>query len=175
MVCKNMDELEKVLKQKITSAMNETLKPKVENVMKRHIKSDVYDKWTPKRYQRRGNIDGLGDEDNVIVNVLGFNDEYVFTDNYCTLVAYNDTRTNKFLNGVDTDYKRDFNGWTQRGYSQNMDKEFLTPIIESGKGYDYITGHPRPFMHNIYEELLNGVAKNTLIRGLEKQGLNVKK
>jgi len=52
----------------------------------------------------------------------------------------------------------------------------VAPIIESGKGYytDWLDERigKRPFMEESAKELKSGVAKNALIKGLRRQGVN---
>ena len=161
MVCKNFDELEAVLKDKIGDALITDTFDTVKDTMYKHIINDVYMAYDPKVYQRRysetyyGNS-GLANEHN-IQGYVNNNEELVVT---------NETKGNKWVNGSDTDT---FGNAISRNYNKN-----IAGIIESGQGYDEGL-FPRPFISNTANELrASGDHVKALKKGLGKQGLKVK-
>lgn len=163
MVCKNLSELKAELEKRIENALVNEVADTVKEVVHKHILSDVYN--SPQgRYKRRGEYNGLGDEDNLFAQLVKKN----------MLSVENITKTNPYLNGIDTSLTFSYNSFTERGYSSHMDKDYLAPIIESGNGYDYNSPGARPFMQNSYEELIAfGSHIKAMKEGLRRQGLTV--
>lgn len=161
MICKNLKELEKELYKRINTALDTEVADTVKEVMTDHIIQDVYDKYEPKLYQRRYNDGGLLDPENIIAT-LGDDGE---------LLVQNITL------GADTVYGQDPSGFGY--YNSRNANEFITPIIETGIGYDVskwkYNGVPRPFMENTHNDLeQNHYHTEALKRSLKKQGLEVK-
>lgn len=147
-LCKNFSELEKELYARIDASMVTDINRLVKEKMSEHVQSDVYDKYTPKTYERRYDNDGLSDINNMMA-------EYSMSNH--SLTVQNLTVGNS-------------NYVPQDG--------FIAPIIESGEGYHYHFKYfdkPRPFIHNTYEDLLSSKEYiDTLKKSLQRQGLNVK-
>ena len=65
MICKNLKELEKELYKRINTALDTEVADTVKNVMSDHIRDDVYNKYKPEYYIRRGSNGGLADPENL--------------------------------------------------------------------------------------------------------------
>jgi hypothetical protein len=57
---------------------------------------------------------------------------------------------------------------------------YIAPVVEEGVGYEWedskiynMQPYPRPFVSNTTKELENGVAKEAMKKGLQKQGMDV--
>ena len=158
MICKNLKELEKELYKRINTALDTEVADTVKEVMTDHIVKDVYDKYEPKLYQRRYNDGGLLDPENIIAT-MGNDGE---------LLVQNITL------GSDTVYSQDPSGFGY--YNSRNANEFITPIIESGVGYDaWDEAFPRPYVQNTHDDLeQNHYHTEAMKRSLKKQGLEVK-
>lgn len=156
MKVKSIKNLKKVLQGRVDIALKEDVTDVVRDVMTDHIVTDVYEKYSPKTYQRRENCDGLLDPNNISSSV----------DNG-KLSVKNDTLGSKY-----------YNHGNEIKTSQNYNKP-IADVIETGKGYD-IEGWeydnvPRPFMSNTYDDLQKNKHHIEAMRnGLRKQGLKVK-
>jgi hypothetical protein len=53
---KNLNELNKYLKREIENSLRQDVAPKVIEVGKEHVQSDVYDVYAPKEYERTGKL-----------------------------------------------------------------------------------------------------------------------
>ena len=160
MVCKNFDELEKVLKDKIENAMLTEVSDVVDEAILEHVQTDVYDVYNPVEYQRRYDNGGLGDRANLFTSIETKGN---------TIEMQTDNLTKGNLYHRDGDKIRK---------SRNA-KRFLANIVESGQGYqhpfDYY-GVPRPFMKNTVEQLQEDKWHvGALQVGLVKQGIEVKR
>lgn len=67
---KNMKELEKLIQQKISKALQQNVAPTVKRVMKEKIEEVVYSVYDPTMYERDKEHGGLLDEDNMKVTML---------------------------------------------------------------------------------------------------------
>lgn len=156
MVCKNLKELNKALREKIDVALLTDVAETVRDVMIDHIIQDVYEVYDPSTYVRRNNNNGLMDGNNINASI----------EKDC-LIVENNTLGSKYY----TDDRK-------LKISQNADKE-IVGVIETGRGYDIhdweYDGIPRPFISNTREDIIdNQWHKKALKKGLEKQGLKVK-
>lgn len=156
MICKNLKELEKELYKRINTALDTEVADTVKNVMSDHIRDDVYNKYKPKYYIRRGSDGGLADTENLNATLGG--DGELFVQNI-TL-------------GSKTFYSKHAEGYVPSGNAN----EFITPIIESGVGYDaWDEAFPRPYVQNTHDDLeQNHYHTEAMKRSLKKQGLEVK-
>lgn len=180
MVCKNFDELESMLQDKINSSLENEVYNVVKDVMQEHIQTDVYNVYSPTTYRRRYGNGGLVSDENIIEDVweeLG--------DNSSLLLVKNITTGNPTTVFDTEEYG------TIEIESANSGKE-LTPIIEYGLeigspysdyGYEFpfvrgkkiIPTPKRPFMHNTNDDLkANKQHINALKNGLKKHGIKVK-
>ncbi|KAF6626941.1 hypothetical protein H6F38_23065 [Paenibacillus sp. EKM208P] len=66
----NFSELEKLIKQKLTSSLQIEVSNKIKETMKNKIQSDVYDVYDPTLYKRQKEQGGLIDKRNMIVNMV---------------------------------------------------------------------------------------------------------
>ena len=156
MICKNLKELEKELYKRINTALDTDVADTVKEVMADHIRDDVYNKHKPKYYSRRGSDCGLADPENL--NATLGSDGELFVQNI-TL-------------GSKTFYSKHAQGYVPSGNAN----EFITPIIESGVGYDaWEDAFPRPYVQNTHDDLeQNHYHTEAMKRSLKKQGLEVK-
>jgi len=162
MIANNLKDLQKILQEKITKALENEVTNKVKDVMVKHIEDDVYSKYTPNpnsqnSYDRRGVNEGLADASNI--------GGVMVSD---TLEVFNAAVANPdiYIDG--------------NAYQSQNKGEYLTPIIEYGQGYDFSndgnSGYekPRPFVKNTRDELKQTkVHVKALKQGLKNQGVNV--
>lgn len=158
-VCKNSKELYAELMKRVNVALDTDVADTVKDVMTDHIIQDVYDVYEPKKYYRRYNDGGLLDPDNIIA-AMGNDGELLVQNITQGFDNYYDYKQHKYVN------------------SENAN-EFLTPIIETGEGYDIhgweYDGVPRPFMQNTHDDLeQNHYHTAAMKQSLKKQGLEVK-
>lgn len=156
MICKNLKELEKELYKRINTALDTDVTDTVKEVMSEHIQKDVYDKYKPVAYKRRGVHGGLADPENLNATLGGDGELFVQNITLGTGLYYN-----RFA----------------EQYMESVNKnEFITPIIESGMGYDtWDEAFPRPYVQNTHDDLeQNHYHTEALKRSLKKQGLEVK-
>lgn len=158
-VCKNTKELYAEIMKRVNVALDTDVADKVKDVMTDHIIEDVYNVYKPKEYNRRGNNGGLSDPNNIIAT-LGDNGE-LFVQNITlgSPIVY-DSNNNLFYESINSN-------------------EFITPIIETGFGYEFINwkydGKPRPFIQNTHDDLeQNHYHTEAMKQSLKKQGLEVK-
>ena len=153
-VCNNLQELRSEIMKKVNISLKEYVGEKVKEVMLEHIETDVYNAYEPKTYLRRGNNGGLSDPDNIVVQR-----------EYDGAISIENVTVGREFYFQDREPIR----------SNNADRP-LTPIIETGKGYDYWSkAFPRPFVNNTVDEIVQEkIIENTLKEGLKKQGLEVK-
>lgn len=158
MTVNNLKDLRKILEKKIEESLDKEVTNTIRDVMLNNIEETVYDTYEPSQYKRRYEKEGLSDPSNiggVIVNG--------------ELQVFNATAGNPdiYING-------------KRDVSQN-DGDYLAPIIEYGKGYDFSSENgnngyekPRPFVENTREELKQTKAHvKALKQGLKNRGINV--
>jgi Txe/YoeB family toxin of Txe-Axe toxin-antitoxin module len=60
----------KFIEQQAQSVLKQEIASKVVKTMKKHVQTDVYDKYEPVMYERQGYNGGLIDEDNIEVSVV---------------------------------------------------------------------------------------------------------
>lgn len=156
MVAKNLNELAKQLEKYVQSALKNEVTEKVKDVMQDKVQSEVYDAYTsysdhPDAYVRRKENDGLMDRDNMIGTVNGN-----------TLSVENVTRLS------DTGYYEA--GLIEYGHDNGYGEYDYNPAENSVGDFR----QPRPFLEETRIELANGKAKESLKKGLKRQGINVK-
>ena len=153
-VCNNLQELRSEIMKRVNIRLKEYVGEKVNEVMLEYIETDVYNAYEPKTYLRRGNNGGLSDPDNIVVQR-----------EYDGAISIENVTVGREFYFQDREPIR----------SNNADRP-LTPIIETGKGYDYWSkAFPRPFVNNTVDEIVQEkIIENTLKEGLKKQGLEVK-
>ena len=153
-VCKNLQELRNEIMKRVNTSLKEDVGEKVKEIMLEHIETDVYNAYEPKTYSRRSDDGGLSDPDNIVVQR-----------EYDGIVSIENVTVGREFYFQDREAIR----------SDNADSP-LTPIIETGKGYDYWNkSFPRPFVKNTVDEIVQDkIIENTLKKGLKKQGLEVK-
>lgn len=122
--------------------------PAVMDEMQEQVQEKVYDAYIPRVYVRRMEDGGLKDRRNYEASVeVGS----------MTLTVENLTK--------DAGY------WRPPG----MRDRFLTPVVESGAGYDYKSPGPRPFNESTEQEVVqNGTVDRELKIGLTERGHNIK-
>jgi hypothetical protein len=145
-----LKNLKTKLKSKIDDALRNEVAEIVTETMLSNIKTEVYDAYNPKRYERRYDDGGIVDEGNIVSKVKGN-----------TLTVENITMSNK-------------------EYLPKGEKPFkIAGVIEHGSGagygeYDYYDPGARPFL----EETRNDLIKNkqhidAIKKGLKRQGIDV--
>ena len=125
--------------------------------LKSHIQSDVYDKWDPKDYVRRGESGGLGD---IEYNTKG------------TKEPYTQTEGDNFAAGFNLRFMPD---GTSDQWDEPLSGNWFTRRVESGEGYEW-KRHPgpRPFWTNMINELIDGNGYGDIVqRSLQMYGVNV--
>jgi hypothetical protein len=142
----NMKELEKLINQKIKSAMQQEVSTVARKTMKEQVIEEVYDRYTPSPngYKRTGGL---------------------YQDRNIETVMENDNTLS--VRNIRKDEK------TGR---------LVSPIIEEGVGYTWknsdiyqMQPFPRPFHAETLRELTEkDLAKNALVQGLKRQGLDVR-
>jgi len=143
-----LKKIKEQLQDKIKIAMEDEVAKKSREVMKRHLITDVYDKYTPGGklpYIRRYEDGGLLDDSNIVTEMI--NDEILRIENITT----DDFDKNRYLSKIIE---------TGIGYTwKDSDIYKKQPF-------------PRPFMENTADELENGNARDALKKGLKRQGIN---
>ena len=66
-----LKKIEKQLQSKIQDALNNEVKEVVVETLLSHVKTDIYDYYTPKIYERKYDDGGLADEANIKTSVKG--------------------------------------------------------------------------------------------------------
>lgn len=154
-VCKNSQELYNELMKMINESLKDDVAPIVKKVMLDRIDEEVYRKYEPSMYMRRGEDGGLADPDNIVSEIVY---------DGCLSVT-NETLGREFY--------FDKSGDTIR--SDNADKP-IAEIIETGEGYDcWDKAFPRPFMQPTVDKLKEtDLVEIVLKKSLEMKGLEVK-
>jgi hypothetical protein len=168
----SISEALKYANQKLRPMVNDALSgevlDEVADVEHAAIQSEVYDKYKPKHYVRRGARGGLLDtEHNLVINNASLK--------LGALYVENDTPPNPYKNGVSL---RPIDG--VGGYSTTPGDESIAGLVEygiynpSGYGYDYWPdAKARPFIEKTRKVLRGGKAAKALAEGLRRQGLQV--
>jgi hypothetical protein len=158
--------------QKIRPMVNDALGGEVldtvADVEHAKIQSEVYDKYKPKHYKRRGDRGGLSDmEHNLAINNASLKLGALYVENV--------TPPNPFNNGVGV---RPIDG--VGGYSSTTPDEPIAGLVErgtynpNGYGYDYWSdAFARPFIEKTRAALRGGKARQALAEGLRRNGLTV--
>ena len=136
------------LQQDVEEVLLTHVAPAVMVEMQEQVQEKVYDAYSPRVYVRRSGNGGLGDPRNYEASVE------VGT---MTLTVENLTKDDGY--------------WRPPG----MPDRFLTPVVESGAGYDYKSPGPRPFNQATEQEVVkNGMVDRELKIGLTARGHNIK-
>lgn len=149
----DLKSMEKALTQQILkdTGKNDKLQKVVAKEVSDKAQTEVYDKFTPYYYQRRGKRGGLADPENVERTFIGM------SGNKIKLVYENTTE------GVDT-----------------LQEQSLTDVIEEGQREAWsnpegVWSLPRPFIEPAIQELKDSdVLRNELVSILRESGLDVK-
>jgi len=147
---KDLNSLLNAVKKQVKEVAQDEVSKEIKNTMKKHIESDVYNKYTPTYYDRRRENDGLLDESNINVNVKD-------NGNGVSIVTTNETTGNEAYS------------------TANLVGEYIVETIETGEGYNW-KRHPeaRPFIENTVKELQDGALEKALKDGLKKRGIDTK-
>lgn len=142
-----MDEYMR-LREKLQADVETVLLTRVAPAVKEEMQTQVYDKvygtYTPRVYKRRYQDGGLGDMRNYDAAV---------DSGTMTLTVQNLTRDDGY--------------WRPVGAPDR----FLTPVVESGDGYDYASPGPRPFNKATEREVIrDGTVERELRQGLTALG-----
>lgn len=124
----------------IASVMENDVASATKSVMQQVIEDEVYAKYNPSYYVRRGYDGGLQDEKNIVS---------VYDRKTMTLEVTNMTRDN------------DYTG---------MGDRLVAPVVESGIGYAWKRIMPRPFHKKTEKLMANKIFENTLEAGLAVKG-----
>lgn len=130
--------------------------PEIKDLYKRHVQTDIYDKWEPTEYIRRGESGGLIDFDH--------NGSFSPSDKSMSEEG--------FAVGIKFRYRPD---GSSEQWEHPLDTDDLIRRIETGQGYEW-RKHPgpRPFWTNFLNEAIEGNAfADAVMRGLESYGIQV--
>ena len=159
---KNMSDLRKYLQKAVDSALTHEVYEAVKQKEQEVIQEEVYDRYKPVNYKRRGSKGGLIADENIVIDG-GVAKKGI-------LIVKNITPPNPYLNGVS-------------GEKTTTPMDSTTPYLveygvynPSGYGYDYWSGaRKRPFTMRTMEELESSDdCREALKKGLESQGITVK-
>lgn len=132
----------------ILETLEVEVKDEIIEMVKEHIDSDVYDKYTPEEYNRTQSLKN---------NLIGYVDDLGRA--YELTVEYND----------DEPYFSIVTG-------ESLSMDYIAGLIEDGKikplwgdGYEYLK--PRPFMENTQNEIDSDIGSYRLDKAIQK-GLN---
>lgn len=70
---KSIEAALKFIEQQAQSVLKQEIAQKAVKTMQKHVQTDVYDKYEPKMYDRKGYQGGLIDEDNIEVSMIDDN------------------------------------------------------------------------------------------------------
>ena len=153
---KSLKDLEKYLQSKIQESLQTDVANDVKELLKEHVKTDVYDQYSPTLYIRREEDGGLLDDSNYLIEPI---------------------KDGVSITNVTTD-----NGYSEDYFGDNSSdpNTWLVPILEYGVGYNWTRSkiykmqpYPRPFVENTRKDLLSGLGKKYMKDALQKRGLNV--
>ena len=150
----SLNELEKFLKKNIRLALLKDPPTAVKNLMRKHILKDVYFRYRPKEYKRRGINEGLYDKDKIIFKSKKDNTVEIYN-----IAKRNIRYTNQYLAPVIEFGHEGAESKGYRGYS------FPYP--------QYAYYYPRPFIKNTREDLRkNKQHIKAFIQSLKSYGIN---
>jgi hypothetical protein len=152
----DLDALFADLEEEITNAMNDDVSDVVKDTLSKHVKKDVYKKYTPQQYDRDKDNGGLSDKRTMEHNMI----------DKTTLEVYSDRKNDP--------------SDSREGYEPERD---IAYIVETGEGYNWAgtdkqgrtNATPRPFVKNTIEDLdENEQHVKALQKSLKKKGYDVK-
>jgi hypothetical protein len=140
----DLNQLTQYLNEKIRTALATEVSDIAKETMSDHVMSDVYNKYTPSQSPKG----------------------YVRTGD-----LYKDIQTTMI----------DDNTLTIENVAKDEETgRMYASIVDEGIGYEWkdsriyqMQPYPRPFVENTFKELADGKAKQALIDGLKKQGIDV--
>lgn len=135
---------------------NEVLET-VKEVYKEHIERDVYNAYTPKKYERRNQNGGLSDENNITGEVVGN-----------TLEVMNIGEPNKSLFGTEfnSSFQTQFASWIEHGEAGNT----FNGVFSSEPW-----ANPRHFTENTIKDLRQSKKHITALKkGFTRHGVGTK-
>ena len=157
---KNKKDLEGFIANQIANNLffSSNLQDKTAEIMQENIIKNVYDKFTPEEYERRGNDEGFSDMDNMeftSVNIENGNVRFVFE---------NTTEGNDSMDG------RELTDMFESGDKSAWDN----PNVRDNQGR--INSDPRPFIQSTMDDM--NARKSELVDAVKKDmrglGFNVK-
>jgi hypothetical protein len=106
--------------------------------------------------------------------------KHVMSDVYQAYEPTQYQRTGDLYKDISTTMKNDNTLEIENVARDEETGRLIAPVVESGEGYEWkksriyqMQPFPRPFVENTAKELENGLAKQALVDGLRKQGLDV--
>jgi hypothetical protein len=106
--------------------------------------------------------------------------KHVMSDVYQAYEPTQYQRTGDLYKDISTTMKNDNTLEIENVARDEESGRLIAPVVESGEGYEWeksriyqMQPFPRPFVENTAKELENGLAKQALVDGLRKQGLDV--
>jgi hypothetical protein len=137
---KSIKDLKELVKNDIEKKIkSDSAQMKLKDVNRQSVINEVYKKYRPKQYIRRGDNRGLSDRRNINVVPVKIPDGVL-------ILLYNTT--------IPTGYD-----------SYGMENEFLTPIIENGlPNPEGPWDMPRPFMEDTEDKLMSGDTIKNIIK-----------
>ena len=142
--------------------MEVTVAPEVKQLESQNAKEIVYRQYSPKIYDRDMDDGGLSDVDNMHHNISsnGISTELMVENKAMSNPSYNPNNKSPFEIAGLVEYGNN-NGYGYYDYPiKNRDSS----------GFAYL--EPRPFIETTREQLKNGKAREIIIKGLVKEGIN---
>jgi hypothetical protein len=106
--------------------------------------------------------------------------KHVMSDVYQAYEPTQYQRTGDLYKDISTTMKNDNTLEIENVARDEESGRLIAPVVESGEGYEWkksriyqMQPFPRPFVENTAKELESGLAKQALVDGLRKQGLDV--
>lgn len=147
---KSLAELNAYLQKQIDKSLQTDVAENTKDLIKKHVETDVYAKYSPTEYIRRKEDGGLLDDENYLITPI---ENGVSIENI--------TRDDGYATPSDPD-------------------RLVAPIVEDGVGYTWEWSkiyqkqpYPRPFIGNTRDELAKGKAKEFLKKSLQGKGFKV--
>lgn len=161
---KNWSELVSAIKKQTADAMQKEVFETVREVYQSHIKSDVYDTYSPTVYEQRGSNGGLMDADNIIGQMNGDTLEVLNVASPSTSIADPPT---PYI----PDNQTKFAEWIEYGQAYNGGARSLFPRDMSSEPW----AQPREFTANTINDLKsNKQHLKALAEGLRRAGAKLK-